>query len=568
MPPSSSRDLAAQFHAANEDRDYSIYTRSMDAALEAKARSLFPHFLLEEGNVVVDAGSGTGALAERVAREFRGVRVFALDISHELLERAEVSRSLVTLVFGNAAAQQFPNSSVHLKYFSTSGHEIESFGGAGAMTRAVLASFRELVPGGRLVIRDFAKPEPGAVVLQILSTVGQEAPPGADPSSIDYNLLSTAALFGRFHSEFRGGNAFASVPRTVHGLPAVRLDAEWAHEFCLRKDYTGNWRQEIKEKYTYWTLAEARRVLRAAGFINVRVLPDPNEYILKNRLEGKVALFREEGDQLVPLPFPPSHMIAVGDKPKTLAGARKTFVPPERGADDDRILSSITVETTTQTVRIGERAFPVLLPSLRGTKKEVFTLRNGNALLKVVRRDAASPHSACKSIFQIVERQTVLDAYGVAHCRVLDADPDGPPFRYVVQERAPRTAVSAADLIRSQTLTAADVHAMASVVNRFERGKEWQLDTNPFSWFRVSAAHRPFFLYVSGKVYRYDERWEFRRIGLLQWIDPRFVEAAVDFAAALPTERDYRAFLPRWEQGSEEQIRWWKRALDPSVAPG
>ena len=167
----SIKDIFAQ---ANENRDYSIYARSMDAALISKARSIFPYFgEVPENGVIVDAGSGTGALAELAAEEFRGARVYGLDFSHELMERAADSRALMNIVYGDAAEQNFPDNSVDIKYYSTSGHEIESFGGKGKMTDAVAATFKELKPGGRIVIRDIAKPErTDPIYLRILSTVG------------------------------------------------------------------------------------------------------------------------------------------------------------------------------------------------------------------------------------------------------------------------------------------------------------------------------------------------------------------------------------------------------------
>lgn len=143
--------------AANEHRDYSIYTRSMDAALEVKAHSMFPHFGdIREGSVIVDAGSGTGQMAELAMREFHGARVFALDISHELMERAEDERALTNLMFGDASDQNFPDNSIDVKYFSTSGHEIESFGGTGSMRKAVRNTFRELILEGELLFGTFA----------------------------------------------------------------------------------------------------------------------------------------------------------------------------------------------------------------------------------------------------------------------------------------------------------------------------------------------------------------------------------------------------------------------------
>src|SRR3990167_11354874 len=146
-----SLQLRKLFHSANEHRDFSIYARFMDAALEAKAQAMIPYFgEIDEGDVIVDAGSGTGKMAELVAQMFRGARVFGLDISHELQERAKEDKAITKLVFGDAAERNFPINSVKVKYFSTIGHEIESFGGPGKMKQAIINTLEELVPGGKI----------------------------------------------------------------------------------------------------------------------------------------------------------------------------------------------------------------------------------------------------------------------------------------------------------------------------------------------------------------------------------------------------------------------------------
>lgn len=317
-PTHHAEKIRQEFEAANEHRDYSIYTRLMDAAVEAKALSLFPHFNVKAGDIIVDAGSGTGALTKLVLRTFPDAKVFALDISEKLQERVKKEKSHIKIVFGDAAEQNFLDNSVAVKYYSTSGHEIESFGGQGRMRIAMENTFRELKPGGRTVIRDFAEPSGvNPIYMKILSRVGVDSiPQDVNPEDIDYNVLSTRTLLERFQKEFSNGNAFQYERIIIDGEEYFRIDPEWAHEFYLRKDYTANWRQEIKEKYTYWTMEEAKKILEEIGYTNVRVIPDPNEYIIKNRLEGKIELYELSDDKrLQSVRFPTTHMVIVGEKP-------------------------------------------------------------------------------------------------------------------------------------------------------------------------------------------------------------------------------------------------------------
>jgi ubiquinone/menaquinone biosynthesis C-methylase UbiE len=569
--------IRSEFIKGNENRDYTIYTGLMDAALEAKTKSLFPHFgRVHQGMTIVDAGSGTGAVAELAAKYFRGTHVYALDISHELMDRAEGGRGLTQMVFGDAANQNFPDNSVDIKFFSTSGHEVESYGGQGRMTTAVKTTYDELRPGGKLVIRDFAKPagkEP--IYMQILSEGGVEDPAEAtDNGFLDYSLLSTKALFHRFHEEFAGGDAFDYEQVSRDGQEYIKVLPEWAHEFYLRKDYTANWRQEIREKYTYWTENQAEEILTNAGYTDIKVIPDPSDYIVQNRLKGKIALFDEdEQGQLQEIPFPATHMLVVGTKPAIGELASQVFPAPDiRVAKDyaDR-MKSISIDQEQQRVIIGNEIFQLknVKEASHGTKKTTYRLAGEPArVLKVAKTDALNEHAAFKAMYQSIEREAVLDEHNVPHAHILSVDPQGHPYRYYIQEAIADDAQSAADLIRNNALTETDIAQMARHVTKFELGKKWQLDTNPFNWYRVPGEDGSSQMtYVDGKVYRYDESWEFRRIGLLQWLTPEYITDTPEHSAAIPKAKDYEALQKSWESSTDESVLLWKRHLHPHVQP-
>ena len=571
VPPQERVDSLSSFKNANENRDYDVYTELMDAALEAKKRSMFPHFGdIQDGDVIVDAGSGTGIMAEAAAQDFRAARVYALDISHELMERAAEEQALTHIVFGDAAEQNFPDNSVDVKYFSTVGHEIESFGGEGRMKDAVSATYKELKPGGRIVIRDFAKPEiTGPIYMQILSKVGTDNIEEATTGGVlDYNLLSTKALFLRFHQEFRGGNAFGFEMVDIDGTEYIKLDPEWAHEFYLRKDYTGNWRQEINEKYTYWTPSQARETLEASGYDDVEVIPDPNEYILENRLRGKIALFKKNGDaELSQIDFPPTHMVVVGIKPKDNLVEKE----PTGGIDYDALKKTIKYDEGSRILTVDGHEFRVhpekQIPT--GTKKNVYFLEGEpGKVLKVVRKDGLNDHNMFKAMYQSIVREHLLISHHIPHMKILEIDPSGPPYRYFIQERVAEDSVSAADLIRQGKLSEEDIKQMAEYISAFELEKKWQLDTNPFNWYRVTNDDGTAQMtYIDGKVYKYDDDWEFRKIGLLQWIDPSYVEGGNTHTARIPKKTKYNQLKEDWANDNSEQVLWWKKYLSQLLQP-
>ena len=565
--------MREKFKEANENRDYTIYERSMDTALEAKAKSIFPHFGgVGENSVIVDAGSGTGKLAEKAAQEFRGASVYALDISHELREHANDEKALAKPVFGNAIEQNFPDNSVDVKYFSTSGHEIESFGREGGMRKAIQNTLRELKPGGRLVIRDFAKPsmkEP--IYMRILSKVGVDKVSTETKSEdIDYNLLSTSALFERFHQEFQDGNTFSYEEVNIKGEEYIKIDPEWAHEFYLRKDYTANWRQEIKEKYTYWTPEEAQNNLEEEGYVNVRVIPDPNEYILENRLKDKIALYQMADDELKEMDFPDTHMIIVAEKPTETVSGETGKIKKEmpKAINYKEQFSTIKIDQENKKVNIDKNEFVYESGPIVGTKKLIFRLSGEPPrILKIVRSDTYNDHNVFKSMYQIINRQNVLEKLETPHLKILEYDLEGPPYRYVVQEAATEDSVSAAELIEKEQITEEDIKQMAKIINTCEKSKEWQLDTNPYSWFRVKKEDGNFeWQYASSKVYRYDEQWEFRKIGLSQWLDSNYVKNGQNYSAAIPKAKEYKKLQTQWQKGSG-QIDLWKKYLDPSLHP-
>ena len=564
---------------ASKERDLGIYKSFMDVALNAKAKSIMPYFgTLPERAVIVDAGSGTGSLAELIANYMRCMRVnvFALDVSHELLEAASDNRALAKLIFGDASVKNFPDNTVDIKYYSTSGHEIESFGTKNRkMVDSISATFQELKPGGKIIIRDFAKPETSrSVYMQILTSDGTDNLNEATKNNyLDYSALSKKALFLKFHQEFRNGNAFEYEIVNINGQEFIKLDSEWAHEFYLRKDYTANWRQEILEKYTYWNPKEAEEKLEIAGYEDIKVVPDPNEYILNNRLKGKIGLFEMNKDgKLNSIEFPSTHMIVVGTKPKNNQTEKITDEEKivEKVVDYQKLLDSISYNEESKILKIGEHAFPVGngREPILGNKKAVYQLLNEpNYVLKTVIPRSLNTHAVFKAMYQAIARESVLDQFQIPHLKIAEVDPQGPPYRYFVQQKIPENSISAVRLIANNSLSETDIKQMAEYINTFELNKKWQMDTNPFNWYRIPQDDGSTkMVYADGKVYLYDENWEFRRIGLLQWINPKYVEGNV-FSAVIPTANEYQLLQGKWDKTETEQVLWWKKYLHQTLQP-
>lgn len=297
-------------------RDYAIYASAMEAAAMSKFNSISRYFSeLKGGATVVDVGAGTGIVAEMIAQAFRA-HVVAVDRSPVLLEYASRKNDINVVCDDATQLLNIADVSIDVIYHGTMGHEIYSEKGVEGLEQTLKAALRVLKPGGQEVWRDMLKPVMiGNVLMRVdaddgINLIDQSMTDGV----LDYTKLSTRALFERFHQEFLGGSAFAYRLVTVGQTEYIELQAEFAQEFILRKDYRDSWRQEILEKYTYWTLEEAELVFRRVGFVCITVISDDCQYIREQRLRT-VGLFLKTDDGLEEIEFP-THMIISARKPK------------------------------------------------------------------------------------------------------------------------------------------------------------------------------------------------------------------------------------------------------------
>jgi len=548
-------------------RDLTIYSELMDAALKAKAASIMPYFgEVSDKSIIVDVGSGTGQLAEYVSRELHSSNVYAVDFSHEMLALASINLSKINLVHDDATKlDKIPSESADVIYHGTVGHEIQTFRGISGLDESIKTSFRCLKPGGREVWRDFVKPPNRDVYLEILTNDGVDTEKEATKNGfIDYSLLSTKALFECFYKQFKGGNAFTyeNVNREEHNL--IKLPAKYAQEFILRKDYTANWRQEIEEEYTYWTQNEAKLAFEKAGFTKVEVIDDDNEYIRKNRLTGKVALYTDGESELKPIYYP-THMVIVAHKDQvTTVGTEDKKINP---VDFSSLLDSIKVKN--DSIKIDNQEFPKGELLGRGQHKEAYLLDDGknDKVIKIVRKDMTTFYSAFSSLQQSVERQYVLDNFGVKYMKTYDYDRSGPPYRFLIQEKIPKGSICASELIINGELIEENVAQMAQIVNEFENSKQWQIDTNPFNWYRVNKKGKSEMVYIGGTVYRYNENWSFDKVGLLQWVDPKYIEGSQNQSAKIPNQTEAQDFAKRWQNMDTKYATWWKKYLNLNIQP-
>lgn len=206
--------------------------------------------------------------------------------------------------------------------------------------RAYLANkYAQTRRGGHLVIRDVTGFEgrDELIAMTVRDDDGSNADVFArfarpDEQAAHLAGLSSRARFLRFAEDFLAERRESGLrgpetrvryeERTIDGRAVFVLRFQDAVEFLTKKDYTDNWNSEMNEEFAFWSFDEWKAALSAAGF---RVLENPNApesgsrayrsaWRVAQHFEGKVAFFRIEGEALVPLDYPVTNMVLIGEK--------------------------------------------------------------------------------------------------------------------------------------------------------------------------------------------------------------------------------------------------------------
>jgi SAM-dependent methyltransferase len=286
---------------AHDHRELERYGAALDAGLPQKLAVLSPWVRAWPVSDIVEIGSGTGALAARQAYLHRASAVIGIDAATSMVNLARRRYSgRRNLEFRHGDACHVHSQRAGSIIFCSVLHEVYSYHGdsLGAVGKALAAAWQSLLPGGRIIIRDFVAPDNGRRPV-LLCHDRADIVPGHD-------FISFSRRFLR--------------PVSVHGVNRTRqtiiyeTDLRSACEYVLRKDYHAMWDAELEERYGFWTMAEAHRLTREAGFEIVHSAGLRNRWLSLNSLKGKVEL--RDADSLSPLPFPPSQLVLVAEKPE------------------------------------------------------------------------------------------------------------------------------------------------------------------------------------------------------------------------------------------------------------
>ncbi|HVT81136.1 MAG TPA: methyltransferase domain-containing protein [Phycisphaerae bacterium] len=337
--------LLTEQGSLTEMRNYSTYAAGMGdrAILELKYQDI--RQAIRPGRIA-DEGCADGALLVPIARDFPDSDLIGIEITGEFMARCrerqralEYGGTYIHFHQRNITEAIFSPDSIDTTICNSTTHELWSYGSKAETVRAYLREkFRQTRRGGRIIIRDVVGPDDrlDEVLLWCNPADGENkrAAPDMKGPTLQKALeaQSTAARFETFCAWYLADQV-ASGHRTPSEMLQPRreridhrdyfvLPLHHAMEFLLKKDYTDNWRSEMNEEFCFWSFEDWKRELRNAGFNIIERSETPaagsraycSGWIVKNRFEGKVELWRKSGSGLRRLDSPATNMVLVGEK--------------------------------------------------------------------------------------------------------------------------------------------------------------------------------------------------------------------------------------------------------------
>lgn len=318
-----------------ETRDYNTYVREMDLNADLKFTETSPH--IRPGRIG-DIGCAVGSWIKRGCQEtrlkesdFYGVEVSRklYDLCGQRKENGEFQNPYVFFMKRNAVlGLVFDPDSMNTIHTSSLTHEIESYGGRADLLKFIENRYAELSSGGVWINRDVVGPENGDEIVYMRLNGCDGANEGyitssesrsESPDELRAHLegLSTFSRFIRFAKDFRAHEGYHMEydVEDISGMSFIRLKLRDACEFMTKKDYTDNWMSEMHETFCHWSLSDWKETMQHAGF---RISPESrvytNQWIVDNRLKGRVDLYRMMDGALEQMEYPTTHMLLLGEK--------------------------------------------------------------------------------------------------------------------------------------------------------------------------------------------------------------------------------------------------------------
>ncbi|MFX0132685.1 MAG: methyltransferase domain-containing protein [Candidatus Hodarchaeota archaeon] len=300
-----------------ERPDFDVYISGMNATVRMKWNDIEKYIIPGK---IIDVGCGTGELTNIIAKKYHNSHVIGLDISNyfvQLSRKNTKDLKNVEIQQCDIVSKDFEPESITTKIFSSVIHELASYKGYNKeIPKKVLKnSFKELKPGGRIIIRDGVSPGDYEIYLWFNDKNGINELDHQKNKKLDFKDLSTEARFIRFCMQFKGKEWDYKTIR-INAKKLYVMDAHFAHEFMSKKEYVENWDVEVLEEFGIFTIEEYKQIFKKVGFELVEIKTYKNPWIVKNWYKNKLELFKCENRKLKEVDYFPTNIVIVGEKPK------------------------------------------------------------------------------------------------------------------------------------------------------------------------------------------------------------------------------------------------------------
>jgi len=184
------------------------YMSDMVSNSDRKAGLITSHFPeTEDGDIVIDLGSCTGELIHIMKINFPNLKFIGIDLSEQMLSAARKKEQESSFVLANVLEPPIKREVAKVIVMSSIFHELYSYGGGGfsldSAKYGLILAFSLLKRGGRLIIKDPAKPEePDEMLVFRLRKDDGDNPNPTELYTVHPDKLSTYSKYLRFQHDF------------------------------------------------------------------------------------------------------------------------------------------------------------------------------------------------------------------------------------------------------------------------------------------------------------------------------------------------------------------------------
>lgn len=273
------------------EQGFKIYAKGMEASAVEKARFM----LFVKPSAIAEMGCGNGTVLELLSQNFPDSKIVGVDISDTMLEMAgkrEYTNGNVDIKKGDATQKIFDDASLDTIVFCSIMHEIYTYNGYDRkkVEQTLKNAAKMLKNNGRIIIRDGVMCENDIVYMK-------------------FRNKKTEEKFRRFAEEF-GPHKI----RYHEEKGMVRLARNDAREFMSKYMYGANWDIEVKEQFGFYNLEQYRQVLEKHGFRIIEAYSYLIPWLKETHYSKDIELYKKADGGFVPVEYPDSTMILVGEK--------------------------------------------------------------------------------------------------------------------------------------------------------------------------------------------------------------------------------------------------------------